>query len=205
MEPFTVLDAAAAPLDMSNVDTGLIIPARFTRKPRRSGYQDYLFHDLRFRKDGSEAPGFVLNREGFRDARILVADRNFGAGSSREQAVWSLLDYGIRCVIAADFGEILEANALKCGLLPVRLDAESCLHLRGLLHAEPGARIRVDLAAQRVTGPDGVAYGFDIPPFRKTCLLGGLDDIDITRQHDAAFLAFETAYRQRYDWLFDAE
>src|SRR4030081_3012565 len=116
MEPFALLDDVAAPFDRSNVDTDQIMPARYTRRPRKSGYQDYLFRDLRFREDGSEKPDFVLNQVPYRGARILVGERNFGCGSSREQAPWGLLDYGIRCVVAADFGDIFYVNSLKTGL-----------------------------------------------------------------------------------------
>jgi 3-isopropylmalate/(R)-2-methylmalate dehydratase small subunit len=158
---------------------------------------------MRFREDGSEIPDFVLNQAPFREARILVADRNFGAGSSREQAVWGLMDYGIRCVIAEGFGDIFYANSFKAGLLPVRLDLATCRKLREQLHAQPGARLRVDLPQQEVTGPDGSAHAFDIDPFRKRCLLEGLDDVGLTLQYDDAITAFEQSYRQRFDWLFD--
>jgi 3-isopropylmalate/(R)-2-methylmalate dehydratase small subunit len=205
MQPFVVLEGVAAPFDQSNVDTDQIMPARFTRRPRKSGYQDYLFRDRRFDEDGREKPDFVLNQAPYRAARILVGERNFGCGSSREQAPWGLVDYGIRCVIAADFGDIFHANALKCGLLPVQLDAAVCASLRQQLHARPGATLRVDLPAQTVTGPDGATHPFRIDALRKRCLIEGLDDIGLTLQHDAAMTAFEEAYRRRFDWLFDAQ
>ncbi|MDF3836709.1 3-isopropylmalate dehydratase small subunit [Cupriavidus basilensis] len=203
MEPFVIFEALAAPFDQSNVDTDQIMPARFTRQPRKKGYQDYLFRDLRFRDDGSENPNFVLNQSLFRGARILVGERNFGCGSSREQAPWGLLDYGIRCVVAADFGDIFYINSLNCGLLPVSLDVDVCTKLREQLHRRPGASLRIDLLNQTVTGPDGAIYTFDIDPFRKRYLLEGLDDIGITLQHEAAITAFEESYRQRFDWLFE--
>ncbi|MFO1363444.1 MAG: 3-isopropylmalate dehydratase small subunit [Burkholderiales bacterium] len=196
MERFVVLEGVAAPLDRSKVDTDQILPARFLRRPRKEGYAQFLFRDWR------DDPGFVLNRDAFRAARILVADRNFGGGSSREQAPWALADYGIRCVIAADFGDIFYANALKTGVLPVVLEARVCQALRGALHARPGARMRVDLPAQAVTAPDGATYPFAIDPFHKQCLLEGLDDVGITLQHEAAIAAFESRYRQRFGWLF---
>lgn len=205
MEPFVVLDGVAAPFDQSNVDTDQIMPARFTRLPRKNGYQDFLFRDLRFREDGSEKPDFVLNQAAYRKARILVGERNFGCGSSREQAPWGLIDYGIRCVIAADFGEIFYNNSLKSGLLPVQLVAGVCTKLREELHARPGATVRVDLTRQVVTGPDGSSYSFTIDAFRKRCLLEGLDDVGVTLQHDAAITAFEQSYRHRFDWLFADE
>lgn len=203
MDPFVVLEDVAAPLDRSNVDTDQITPARFMRRPRKAGYQDFLFRDLRFREDGSENPDFVLNQEPFRKARILVGDRNFGGGSSREQAPWALSDYGIRSVIAADFGEIFYNNSLKSGLLPVPLEIGVCIKLREQLHARPGATLRIDLRAQTVTAPDGAIYSFKIDAFRKRCLLEGLDEIGLTLQHDAEITAFEMAYREKFDWLFD--
>ena len=185
------------------MDTDQIMPARFTSRPRKEGYKDFLFRDLRFREDGSEKPDFVLSQAPYRKARILVGEHNFGCGSSREQAPWGLIDYGIRCVIAVDFGEIFYNNSLKSGLLPVQLDVGICTKLREELHARPGATLRVDLPRQIVTGPDGATYGFTIDVFRKRCLLEGLDDIGVTLQHDAAISAFEQSYRQRFDWLFD--
>ncbi len=205
MEPFTVLDGVAAPLDQSNIDTGQILPARFLRRPRKGGYQDFLFRDLRFFDDGSENPDFVLNQTPFRQARILVGDRHFGVGSSREQAPWSLIDFGIRCVIAADFGDIFYFNSLKIGLLAVQLDIEACNLIRKQLHARPGATLRVDLSQQAVTGPDDAIYSFKIDPFRKRYLLEGLDDVAVTLRHEAAITEFEQGYRQKFDWLFHYE
>lgn len=203
MEPFTILEGIAAPIEQPNVDTGQILPARFLRRPRGEGYQHFLFRDLRFRPDGSEDPGFILNQAPYRAARILVAGRNFGAGSSREQAVWGLTDYGIRCVVAVDFGDIFQANCCNAGLLPVRLPAAACEKLRQQLHADPGASLRVDLPAQTVTGPDASRYSFEIDGARKLRMLEGVDDIAATLRHEAALAAFEQAYRARFDWLFD--
>ncbi len=203
MEPFVVLEAVAAPLDRPSVDTDQILPARFMRRSRQEGFQHFLFRDLRFRNDGSEIPDFVLNQAPYRNARILVADRNFGGGSSREQAPWSLTDFGIRCVIASDFGDIFYSNAPKCGLLPVTLDIDICRRLREQLHAHPGTTLRIDLPAQAVTGPDGAIYAFTIDPFTKRRLLEGLDDIDLTLLHVATIAEFESAYRRRFNWLFE--
>lgn len=197
MKPFTILEGVAAPLDKSKVDTDQILPARFLRRPRKEGYAQFLFRDWR------DDAAFVLNQAAFREAKILVADRNFGGGSSREQAPWGLTDYGIRCVIAVDFGDIFYFNSLKSGLLPVALSREACSKLRGQLHAQPGATMRVDLPAQTVSGPDGAVYPFAIDAFRKKCLLQGLDDIGLTLQNEAAMQAFETQYRRRFDWLFN--
>lgn len=196
MEPFGVLEGIAVPLDQSKVDTDQILPARFLRRPRKEGYGQFLFRDWR------DDPGFVLNQPQYRDAKILVADRNFGVGSSREQAPWALFDYGIRCVVAADFGDIFYFNALKAGVLPVVLEHDVCQRIRLQLHARPGSTMRVDLPAQSVTAPDGITYRFPIDAFRKKCLLEGLDDVGITLQHEAAIAAFEARYRKRFHWLF---
>jgi 3-isopropylmalate/(R)-2-methylmalate dehydratase small subunit len=202
MEPFTTLTAVAAPLDEPNIDTDQIAPARFLRRPRSEGYDRFLFHDLRFDAQGAELPDFVLNRPAFRTARILVADRNFGGGSSREQAVWALLDHGIRCVIAESFGDIFYANSINQGLLLIRLPMESLLSLRGLLHAAPGTQLTVDLAAQRVSPPDGTSVTFEIEPSRKQRLLLGLDAIGMTLGQADEIAAFASAYRARRPWLF---
>lgn len=197
MAPFTVLEGVAAPLDQSKVDTDQILPARFLRRPRKEGYGQFLF------RDWMDDPKFVLNQPAYRQAKILVADRNFGGGSSREQAPWALSDYGIRCVIAADFGDIFYLNSLKTGVLPVVLDFQNCVDLRKQLHARPGATMKIHLPAQTVTGPDGRTYGFEIDAFRKKCLVEGLDDIGVTLQHEAAIAAFEASYRKRFDWIFN--
>jgi 3-isopropylmalate/(R)-2-methylmalate dehydratase small subunit len=196
MEPFVIWEGVAAPIDQSKVDTDQILPARYLRRPRKEGYGQFLF------KDWMDNPAFVLNQEPYRKARILVGDRAFGGGSSREQAPWALTDYGIRCVIAVDFGDIFYLNSLKSGVLPVALPFDVCMDLRKQLHARPGATMKVDLPSQTVTGPDGTTYRFDIDAFRKKCLLEGLDDIGLTLTHEAAIAAFETRYRQRFDWLF---
>jgi 3-isopropylmalate/(R)-2-methylmalate dehydratase small subunit len=179
MEPFTRLDAVAVPLARPNVDTDQIVPSRYLQKPRSDDFGAYLFRDLRFRADGSEID-FVLNRPPWRAARIVVAERNFGCGSSREHAVWALHDYGIRAVIAASFGDIFATNATKNGLLPIVLPEPVVLALIGALEREPGARVAVDLASQTVAGPDGSVHRFDVDPFVKRCLLDGLDEIDYT-------------------------
>jgi 3-isopropylmalate/(R)-2-methylmalate dehydratase small subunit len=197
MQPFVVLEGVAAPIDQSKVDTDQILPARFLRRPRKEGYGQFLFKDL------MDNPAFVLNQAPYRAARILVADRAFGGGSSREQAPWALFDYGIRCVIAVDFGDIFYLNSLKSGVLPVALPAEACADLRKQLHERPGATMKVDLPSQTVTAADGSSQRFEIDAFRKKCLLEGLDDVGVTLQHEPAIAAFEQRYRQRFDWLFD--
>src|SRR5215204_3816718 len=205
MQPFRILSAVAAPIDRPNIDTDQITPERFLRRAREAGYGDVLFRDLRFRDDGAEIAEFVLNRAPFRHAGILVAAAGFGSGSSREQAAWGLLDYGIRCVIAPSFGDIFLFNAMKNGLLPVRLDADICAALRAQLHASPGAVITVDLPGQTVSGPEGGRYAFEIDPFRKRCLVEGLDEIDLTFQYEQSIKNFQENYRARFDWLFGRE
>jgi len=201
MNPFTKLTAVAAPIDMASVDTDKIVPARFLRKARGADYGKYLFHDIRYRADGSDNPDFILNQARYRNVQILVAGDNFGCGSSRESAVWVLTDYGIRSVIAPSFGDIHYGNALQNGLLPVRLPDATVKKLRRQLHDQPGAQITVDLESQTVTGPDGAAYPFDIDPANKEKLLKGLDDIGLVLQNIEAIEAYEKRYHGEMPWL----
>jgi len=180
MEPVTRFEGVAAPLPLDNVDTDQIIPARFLRKPRDAEYQRWFFHDLRFAPDGTVLPGFVLNRPPFDAATILVAGRNFGVGSSREAAVYALQAFGIRAAIAESFGDIHYSNALKNGLLPVRLPEPAVMALRDLILAAPGTALTVDLPRNRLSAPDGTVHDFVIPPFSRDCLLRGLDEIGLT-------------------------
>jgi 3-isopropylmalate/(R)-2-methylmalate dehydratase small subunit len=200
MEPFARLDATAAPIPVPNIDTDQIIPARFLWRKRHDGW-GHLLHDLRFNDAGAPKPEFVLNRYAYRNARILVADRNFGCGSSREHAVWALCDYGIQAVLAPSFGDIFFNNSFQNGLLPVVLPAERVAVLRAALEQSPGKHVAVDLEAQTVTGPDGGVDRFDIDPFRKECLLAGMDDISFTLGHGERIAAFENAYEAKVRWL----
>ena len=202
MEPFTKLTAVAAPIDEPNVDTNQICPTRFNKVPRGPKHAQILFHDLRFNLDGTEKD-FVLNREPYRHAKIIVADRNWGCGSSRESAVYALYEFGIRCVIASSFGDIHANNCSKNGLVPIVLTQDEVVTIRGLLHASPGARVAVDLAAQTVTDPAGRTYHFEIHPVRKKCLLEGLDDIARTHQYAERITVFEEAYREERPWLYE--
>jgi 3-isopropylmalate/(R)-2-methylmalate dehydratase small subunit len=201
MRPFTRLTAVAAPIDLPNVDTDRVVPARFLRKPRASADASLLFHDVRFDGEGREREDFVLNQPPFREARILVTAENFGCGSSREWAVWALDAYGIRAVVGQSFGDIFFENCLKNGLLPVRLPADVVADLRRQLHGSPGATMTVDLDAQAVIAPDGATHRFDIDPFRKHALLTGQDDIALTLTHEAAIARFEQARRREAPWL----
>ena len=206
MLKFDRLDATAAALDAPNVDTDQIIPARFLWRPRADGYGQLLFNDLRTDEHGAPKPGFVLNRPEASNAKILVADRNFGCGSSREHAVWALLDAGFRVVIAPSFGDIFFNNSLKNGLLPIVLPEARCTALRAALNRMPAARMVVDLQAQTVSGPAGVNDGggtdpFAIDPFRKQLLLSGMDDITFTLSQQDRIAAFEAGYAAQMPWL----
>jgi 3-isopropylmalate/(R)-2-methylmalate dehydratase small subunit len=201
MEPFIRLNTTAVPIGMPNIDTDQIIPARFLWRKRRDGFGHLLFHDLRFNDGGAPKRDFVLNRDAYRDARIVVADRNFGCGSSREHAVWALYDYGIRAVVAPSFGDIFFNNSFQNGLLPVVLPAERVAALRTLLEHSPGGHVAIDLEAQTVTGPDGAIDRFEIDPFRKECLLAATDDISFTLGHHDCITEFENAYESRIRWL----
>ncbi|HVE49627.1 MAG TPA: 3-isopropylmalate dehydratase small subunit [Casimicrobiaceae bacterium] len=194
MEPFKHLDAIAVPIARSNVDTDQIIPARYLQKPRADDFGAYLFRDLRFGADGTEIDSFVLNQPPYRSARIVVAERNFGCGSSREQAVWALHDYGIRAAIAPSFGDIFATNAAKNGLLPIVLPDATVTSTIDALQRKPGARIAVDLASQIVVTPDGVRHRFDVDPFVKHCLLEGLDEISYTLTLLDRIEKFESGY-----------
>ena len=194
MEPITRFAAHAVPIDRPNVDTDQITPARYLQKPRSAPFGDYLFRDLRFEADGSEKPDFALNRPVWREARIVVAEDNFGCGSSREHAVWALVDYGIRAVIAPSFGDIFASNAAKNGLLPVVLPAAVVKGMIAALKAEPELEIAIDLDGQTVSLPNGPAHRFEIDPYRKHLLLNGLDELGFTLGQLDRIEAFEKTY-----------
>ena len=201
MEPFTVLTAVAAPYDRLNVDTDQILPARYLLKRRTDPeYPTYLFRDLRFKSDGSENPDFVLNRSAYRNAKIFVGNSNFGGGSSREAAAIAFDRYGVRCVVAPNFGDIFYNNCVKNGVLPVRLPESAAAAIRAQLHAKPGATLTVDLPAQMLTDVEGRQHKFDIDGFSKNCLLEGLNQIDLTLRRIEAIEAFERGYRETHSW-----
>lgn len=202
IEKFVSLKAVAIPLDRENVDTDAIIPARFLKTIKRTGLGDSLFHAWRFDEDGREKPDFPLHRPAYRGGKILVAGENFGCGSSREHAVWALMDHGIRVVIAPSFGDIFFNNGLKNGLLPVRLGQGDVRKLIAQLHGSPGSEISVDLPAQKVTGPDGATFPFEIGPFPKECLLEGLDEIALTLGQEEKIERYEREGKARTPWLF---
>src|SRR6185503_18272892 len=191
MEPFIRLTGIAVPIDEPNIDTNQLCPTRFNKVPRGApNYRNILMHDRRFNADGSEKE-HILNVEPFRHAKIVVANRNWGGGSSRESAVYALHEFGIRCVIAPSFADIHSNNCAKNGLLTVVLPDAECAAIRKQLREHPGATVSVDLAAQTVTDAKGQVRRFDIHPVRKKCLLEGLDDIARTEQYQDRFEAFE--------------
>jgi len=201
MQPFTTLTGVAAPLPLANVDTDKIIPAQFLKTIKRTGLGVHLLHTLRFDAAGHERPDFVLNREPYRHAEILIAHENFGCGSSREHAPWALLDFGIRCVIAPGFADIFNNNCFKNGILPVVLPREVCDQLMEDAAMGGNARLTVDLARQVVIRPSGEEIPFNVDPFRKTLMLQGLDDIGQTLQQDAAIDAYEGRQREQAAWM----
>jgi 3-isopropylmalate/(R)-2-methylmalate dehydratase small subunit len=201
MTPFTTLSGVAAPMPLVNIDTDMIIPKQYLKTIKRTGLGVALFDEMRYTPEGKEISDFVLNRPQYRNAQILVAGDNFGCGSSREHAPWALLDFGIRCVISTSFADIFFSNCFKNGILPVILpeaERDACLR-----DAEKGgnARMTVDLAAQTITLSDGDVIHFDVDPFKKHCLLNGLDDIGLTLEKAAAITAFESQAAQARPWV----
>ncbi|MBW7852140.1 MAG: 3-isopropylmalate dehydratase small subunit [Rhodospirillales bacterium] len=201
MDKFTKLTGVAAPLPIINVDTDMIIPKQFLKTIKRTGLGRNLFDEMRYTPDGREVPDFVLNQPAYRKAVILVAGANFGCGSSREHAPWALLDFGIRCIIAPSFADIFYNNCFKNGILPIRLPQEQVDKLMDDARRGANAIVTVDLEKQEITGPDGGCIRFEVDPFRKHCLLNGLDDIGLTLQKADRIEAFETRMRQSQPWL----
>ena len=201
MEKFNSLTGVAAPFDMINVDTDKIIPKLHLRKIERTGLGKVLFEEMRFEEDGSEKPDFVLNQEPYRDAKIIVAGDNFGCGSSREHAPWALLDFGIRCVISTSFADIFYSNSFKNGILPIKVSKDELDALMADARDKENPELAIDLESQEIRRPNGAVIRFDIDPFRKECLLGGLDEIALTLAKDDAISAFEEKQRQSEPWL----
>ena len=194
MEPFQILNSNVAPVNRVNVDTDQIIPKQFLKRIERTGFGQFLFNDWRFLEDGTENPEFVLNKETYRDANILVSGRNFGCGSSREHAPWALQDFGFKCIIAPSFADIFFSNCFQNGVLPIVLPEETVQEIIENSESDPEYQIIVDLSSQRVwdTNEDVVAE-FDIEPFRKHCLLNGLDDIGLTLENELDIQAYESS------------
>jgi 3-isopropylmalate/(R)-2-methylmalate dehydratase small subunit len=200
MDKFTTLTGIAAPMPLVNIDTDMIIPKQFLKTIQRSGLGKNLFDEMRYTQDGQEIPDFVLNQPAYRDAQILVAGDNFGCGSSREHAPWALLDFGIRCVISTSFADIFFNNCFKNGILPVVLPQEAVDVLMADAKKGANARMTVDLEAQTVTTSDGQSFSFSVDPFRKHCLLNGLDDIGLTLEKAASIDAFEAKNAALRPW-----
>jgi len=194
MQPFRSFTGIAAPLDRANVDTDQIIPKQFLKAVVRSGLGKGLFFDWRFNPEGSENPDFVLNKPRYRSASIIVARKNFGSGSSREHAVWALMDFGIKAVIAPSFADIFRNNSVKNGLLPIILKPEEVETLLAAISKYEGYQLRVDLERQTVTDDFGWSARFEIDPFQKKCLLEGLDDIALTLVHEKEISAYEAKH-----------
>jgi len=202
MEKFTTLTGIAAPMPLVNIDTDMIIPKQFLKTIKRTGLGVNLFDEMRYDREGNEVESFVLNKPAYRNAQILVAGDNFGCGSSREHAPWALMDFGIRCVISTSFADIFYNNCFKNGILPIALPQEDVDKL--MEDAERGANavITVDLEEQTITGPDGGTIRFDVDPFKKHCLLNGLDDIGLTIENAASSIdAFEKKRSGQRPWV----
>ena len=201
MDAFKKLTAIAAPLPMINVDTDMIIPKLFLRTIKRTGLGANLFDEMRFDDDKKEIPDFVLNKEPYRHAQILISGDNFGCGSSREHAPWALLDFGIRCIIAPSFADIFYNNCFKNGILPIRLPQDQVETLTKQAQQTPEKEITVDLESQTITAADGQSFSFDVDPFRKHCLLNGLDDIGLTLEKGDSIESYEDEMAGKKPWL----
>ncbi|MFP6759290.1 MAG: 3-isopropylmalate dehydratase small subunit [Alphaproteobacteria bacterium] len=201
MESFRKLTGVAAPLPMINVDTDKIIPKQFLKTIKRTGLGAHLFDEMRFTPDGAEIPDFVLNKPAYRNAEVLIAGDNFGCGSSREHAPWALLDFGIRCVIAPGYADIFYNNCFKNGILPIVLPKAQVEALMGQAEQGSNARFTVDLEANEIIAPDGARIAFEIDPFRRQCLLDGLDDIGLTLERETSITGFEGKHRASQPWL----
>ncbi len=200
MDTFTTLEGVAAPLKIVNVDTDMIIPKQYLKTIKRTGLGKGLFSEQRLKDDGSENPDFVLNKPAYRQAKILVAGDNFGCGSSREHAPWALLDFGIRCVISTSFGDIFYNNCFKNGILPIRVSPEDLEKLFDDADRGANSTLTIDLEKQEIRGPDGGVVKFDIDPFRKHCLLNGLDDIGLTQQKQGKIMSYEEKAHAARPW-----
>lgn len=201
MDKFKKVDGVAAPLPILNVDTDMIIPKQFLKTIKRTGLGKNLFDEMRFTKEGDEIPDFVLNKPQYRNAEILVAGDNFGCGSSREHAPWAIADFGIKVIISTSFADIFYNNCFKNGILPIKLSQPDVDKLMDDAERGANATVSVDLEAQEIKGPDGGTISFDIDPFRKHCLLEGLDDVGLTLQKEEKITAFEKTRGAEQPWL----
>ncbi len=207
MQPFTVLTAVAAPLEVASIDTGMILPGRYMRRHRRPGhdYGEAFLYDLRFDEAGQPRADFVLNDPVYRDAKILVTGRDFGCGSSREGAAFAVMDFGLRALIGPSFGEIFQVNCIQNGILAMTLPEAIIQDLGRQLHERPGAEMTIDLPNQSLIAPDRNAHAFEISPLRKDRLVRGIDDIDVTLEYREAIESFEAKRRAAMPWLPTAQ
>ncbi|OQW55239.1 MAG: 3-isopropylmalate dehydratase [Proteobacteria bacterium SG_bin9] len=201
MDKFTTLTGVAAPLKIINVDTDMIIPKQYLKTIKRTGLGKGLFSEQRYKDDGSENPDFVLNKPAYRQAKILVAGDNFGCGSSREHAPWALADFGIKCIISTSFGDIFYNNCFKNGMLPIRVSPEELDKLFDDADRGANATLTIDLEKQEIRGPDGGVIKFDLDPFRKHCMLNGLDDIGLTLEKKTSISTYESKAKESRPWL----
>jgi 3-isopropylmalate dehydratase len=199
MPSFTILKGKAAALDLQNIDTDMIIPKQFLKTIKRTGLGISAFYEMRYDQDGKEREDFVLNKDGYRNSEILIAGDNFGCGSSREHAPWAINDFGIRCIISTSFADIFFNNCFKNGMLPIKLPEADVRVLMG--DADAGAELEIDLPAQVIRRPDGSEIAFDVDPFRRNCLINGLDDIGLTLQKSDQIAEFEKIRSTTYPWL----
>ena len=201
MEKFNKLEGVAAPLRVLNVDTDMIIPKQYLKTLKRTGLGKGLFSEMRYQDDGSDNPDFVLNKPAYKNAKIIVAEDNFGCGSSREHAPWALMDYGIKCVISTQFGDIFYNNCFKNGLLPIKVSPEDLEKLFDDADRGSTATLSIDLEKQEIRGPDGGVVKFDIDPHRKHCMLNGLDDIGLTKLKADKIDRFEEKSKAARPWV----
>ena len=204
MDKFDKLTSAAAPLNMINVDTDMVIPKQFLKTIARTGLGKNLFHEMRYDDDGNEVKDFVLNQPAYRNAKILVADENFGCGSSREHAPWALLDSGITCIIAPSFADIFYNNCFKNGILPIRVSKDELDALMADASDPENPELTIDLEEMLIRRPNGAAISFKLEEFRRDCLLDGLDDIGITMKKEKSIGTFEEKQRLNQPWLYPA-
>ncbi len=202
MEKFTTITGVAAPLDMLNIDTDMVIPKQYLTTVKRTGLGKGLFHEMRYDADGNENPDFVLNQPAYKDSKILVTGENFGCGSSREHAPWALLDFGIRCVIAPSFADLFYYNCFKNGILPIILAPDDMKKIMDDAERGANATLSIDLENQTIQGPDGGEIKFEIDAFKKQCLLDGLDDIALTMKNEDKIAGFEDGQKTTQPWLY---
>ena len=203
MEKFTNVSGVAAPMRSINIDTDKIIPKQYLKTIQRAGLGKNLFAEMRYNEDGSEKPDFILNKSAYRDAKILIAGDNFGCGSSREHAPWAIKDFGIRCVISTSFADIFYNNCFKNGVLPIKVTPEQLELLFDDADRGANATVSVNLETQEITGPDGGTVKFEMDPFRKQCLLEGLDDIGLTLTRKGKIDSYEENQKAGQPWLYN--